>query len=289
MKDRDKTREQLIRELVGLRDTKDFLDNIIDSLLDSIIITDAKGFITRTNKSLLQMLDCEEDAISSKHMGELSPQKEGLYQSTTGEFVEINKEFLDYRKTCMSRLVEEGKICNMKNYFILKDNKVVPIENSIAYLYDKSGDRIGAVGLVRDITEMKKAENENRETRVFLETVFNTSIDGIMVADRMGCVVKVNKAIERMLGFQEDELIGKYTIELGPEDEVHKIMRERMIGDLLDEGHVKNWETVWYRKDGSLCPVEINITFLKDPEGNVSGAVAVIRNVSESNKLEHKD
>ena len=289
MKDRDKTKEQLLNELVGLRDTKDFLDNIIESLLDSIIITDAKGCITRTNKSFLQMLDCEEDAISGKHMGELSPQKEGLYQSTTGEFVEINKEFLEYRKTCMSRLVEEGKIFNMKNYYIRKDNKVVPVENSIVYLYNKRGDRIGAVGLARDITEMKKAENGNRETRVFLETVFNTSIDGIMVADRMGSVVKVNKAIEHMLGFQEDELIGKYTIELGPEDEVHQIMRERMIGDLLDEGHVKNWETVWYRKDGSLCPIEINITFLKDPEGNVSGAVAVIKDVSEKNKLEHKD
>jgi PAS domain S-box-containing protein len=177
----------------------------------------------------------------------------------------------------------------MKNYFILRGNKVVPIENSIACLYNKSGDRIGTVSIVRDITEMKKAEEENRETRAFLEIVFNTSTDGVMVADRIGGVVRVNKAIEQMLGFREDELIGKYTIELGPEDEVHQIIRERMIGNLLEEGHVRNWKTVWYRKDGSLCPVEININFLKDSEGNVSGAVAVIRDVSGKNKIEHKD
>ncbi len=289
MKDRDKTKEQLISELVETRETKDFLDNIIDSLLDSIIITDAKGCITRTNRSFLHMLDCKEEAISGKYIGELSPQKEGIYESATGESVEINKEFLDYRKTCMSRLVEEGKIFNMKDNYICKDNKVVPIENSLAYLYNKSGDRIGTVGIIRDITEMKKAEKENRETRAFLEIVFNTSTDGIMVADRIGCIVRVNRAIEQMLGFREDELIGKYTIELGPEDEMHKIIREHMIGDLLEEGHVENWETVWYRKDGSLCPVEINITFLKDPEGNVSGAVAVIRDASGRNKMEHKD
>jgi len=272
MEDRDKTKEQLISELVELREvelreTKDFLDNIIDSSLDSIIITDAKGCITRTNRSFLQVLDCEEETISGKYMGELSPQKEGIYESTTGEFVEINKEFLDYRKTCMSRLVEEGKIFNMKNYYIRKDNKVVPIETSIVYLYNKSEDRIGTVGIIRDITEMKNAEKENRETRAFLEIVFNISTDGIMVTDRMGCVVRANRAIEQMLGFREDELIGKYTIELGPEDEVHQIIRERMIGE-------------WYRKDGSLCPVEINITFSKDHEGNISGAVAVIRDVS---------
>ena len=60
MQDRDKTKEQLISELVEIRETKDFLDNIIDSSLDSIIITDAKGCITRTNRSFLQMLDCEK-------------------------------------------------------------------------------------------------------------------------------------------------------------------------------------------------------------------------------------
>ena len=281
MQDSDKTREQLISELFEVREAKNFLDDILDNLLDSIIIADDKWSITRTNKSLLKMLDCEEEGIAGKHMDELSPQKEGLYELKAGEFIEINKEFFDYRKACMSGLAKEGKIYSMRNYFILKNNTVVPIENSITYLYNKSGDRIGTVGLIRDITEMKKAENEHRETRALLENIFNTSTDGIMITDRMGCVVKVNRAIEHMLGFQEDELIGKYTIELGPEDEVHKIVRERMIGDLLDTGHVKHWKTLWYRKDGSLCTVEINITFLNDPNGNVSGAVAVIRDVSE--------
>jgi PAS domain S-box-containing protein len=136
------------------------------------------------------------------------------------------------------------------------------------------------------ITELKKEEKTNRETKTFLETVFNTSTDGIMVTDRIGCIIAINKTIEQMLGFREDELIGKYTLELGPENEVHQIARERMIGDLLEKGHVKNWKTSWYRKDGSLCPVEINITFLKDTEENATGAVAVIRNLSKNKEDE---
>ena len=289
MEDRAKTTEQLISELLEIRETKEFLDNIIDNLLDSIVITDTNGCITRTNKSFLQMLDYEEEALLGKVMAELSPQKEGIYESTTGEFVEINKEFLDYRKACMSGLVEERKLFNMKNYYFRKDNTVVPTENSIVYLFNKIGDHIGTVDIIKDITETRKAEKENRETRAFLETVFDTSTDGIMVTDRIGCIVRVNRAVEQMLGFREEELIGKYTLELGPDSEVHQIIRERMIGNLLEKGHVKDWKTVWHRKDGSLCPVEINITFLKDLEGTVSGAVAVIRDVSEKNMAEHKD
>lgn len=287
MEDSDKTKGQLISELLEIRETKEFLDNIIDNLLDSVVITDANGCITRTNKSFLQMLDYEEETLLGKDMAELSPQNEEIYKSTTEEFVEINKEFLDYRKTCMSRLVEEGKLLNMKNYYIRKDNTVVPTENSMASLFNKTGDYIGTVGIIRDITEIQKAEKENKETRAFLETVFDTSTDGIMVTDRIGCIVRINKAVEQMLGFREDELLGKYTLELGPDSEVHQIIRERMIGNLLEKGHVKNWKTVWHTKDGSLYPVEVNITFLKDLEGNVSGAVAVIRDVSEKNKIEH--
>jgi PAS domain S-box-containing protein len=288
MEDSDKTKGQLISELLEIRETKEFLDNIIDNLLDSVVITDANGCITRTNKSFLQMLDYEEETLLGKDMAELSPQNEEIYKSTTEEFVEINKEFLDYRKTCMSRLVEEGKLLNMKNYYIRKDNTVVPTENSMASLFNKTGDHIGTVGIIRDITEIQKAEKENKETRAFLETVFDTSTDGIMVTDRIGCIVRINKAVEQMLGFREDELLGKYTLELGPDSEVHQIIRERMIGNLLEKGHVKNWKTLWHRKDGSLCPVEINITFLKDLEGTVSGAVAIIRDVSGKNMAEHR-
>ena len=288
MEDSDKTKGQLISELLEIRETKEFLDNIIDNLLDSVVITDANGCITRTNKSFLQMLDYEEETLLGKDMAELSPQNEEIYKSTTEEFVEINKEFLDYRKTCMSRLVEEGKLLNMKNYYIRKDNTVVPTENSMASLFNKTGDHIGTVGIIRDITKIQKAEKENKETRAFLETVFDTSTDGIMVTDRIGCIVRINKAVEQMLGFRDVELLGKYTLELGPDSEVHQIIRERMIGNLLEKGHVKNWKTVWHRKDGSLCPVEINITFLKDLEGTVSGAVAIIRDVSGKNIAEHR-
>ena len=282
MYDSDKTKEQLISELAEIREKKFFLDNILDNMLDAIVITDAEGCITRVNRAFIQLFDYEKEEILGNDIVELSPQKEGVYESITGELVEINKDFFDYREACMSKLVEDGKIGNMKNYYVRKDNKIVSVENNAVYLYNEDGNGIGTVVTVRDIVELEKEEKSNRETRAFLETVFNTSTDGIMITDRIGCIVKVNRAIEKMLGFREDELIGKYTLELGPENEVHQITRERMIGDLLEKGHVKNWKTSWYRKDGSLCPVEINITFLRDTEENVSGAVAVIRNLSKN-------
>ena len=55
---------------------------------------------------------------------------------------------------------------------------------------------------------------------------------------------------------------------------------------LRREGSVQNWETEWCRKDGSRLPVEINITFLRDHDGNATGAVAAVRDITERRAIE---
>lgn len=125
-----------------------------------------------------------------------------------------------------------------------------------------------------------EAEKEFTEVRDFLKDIFNPSADGIMLSNRIGRIIKINRAVEHMLGFREDELTGKYTIELGPEDAEHLRIRAIMLERLYEKGRVENWITSLSRKDGSLCPVEIHITFLKDQEGNPYGAVAVIKQIS---------
>jgi len=63
---------------------------MIESSLDSIIFTDGKGYVSRTNKSFLSLLGyMEEEQIIGKHMAEFSPIEEGTYESTTGESVQV--------------------------------------------------------------------------------------------------------------------------------------------------------------------------------------------------------
>ncbi len=72
--------------------TKEHLDNIIESSLDCIVVTDNKGNITRVNKSFMELIGYSEEEILGKHMTEFSPFDEGTYESVTGESVEINKK-----------------------------------------------------------------------------------------------------------------------------------------------------------------------------------------------------
>ena len=77
------------------------------------------------------------------------------------------------------------------------------------------------VNRVVDQLEMEerlaKAENEIKEGRDFLENVFRTSADGLIVTSfNKASMTMVNDAIENMLGYSKDELIGKHPSELAP-------------------------------------------------------------------------
>lgn len=151
-----------------IRKIRDYLYNIIESSLDCIIVSDSKGYLERVNKSFLKLMDRTQEEVIGKHMTELVPIDEGIYESTTGETVQIDKEFINDSYTMISRLVEEGKISQWESYFMRKDKKVIPTESNSVYLYNEKGDKIGSLGIIRDITERRKAEKELKEATVQL-------------------------------------------------------------------------------------------------------------------------
>jgi len=271
-----------------VRETKDYLDDVIESTLDPIVTTNSKGYVTRANKSFFKLLGCEEEEAIGRHMAEFSPLKEGTYESTTGELVEINEEFFDSMKRWMSRLVEEGRISNIESYNIRNDNKVIPVEDNIVYLYNKEGERTGAVGIIRDITERRKAEKEIKEARDFLESVIESSRDGIIICDEKGYIISANTALEKMCRFRKEEMIGEHASLLTTEDkDMRKEIREKTISELFGKGFT-SYKAKYKNKDGKTIDVECNTSMIKNEKGDYFAGVSIIRDITERREMEHK-
>jgi PAS domain S-box-containing protein len=178
-----------------LRSTKEYLDNVIESSLDSIIISDRKGYITRANKAFLKLLDCEEEETIGKHMAVFSPTEVGVYESTTGKMVEIDKEFFDDAMKKISRLIEEGKITNWETYLIRSDKQVVPVEENVDYLYNEKGDINGALGIIRDITERRKAEEEKAR----IDTRLKNKVTELSIMNKISEVLLSTRELNELL------------------------------------------------------------------------------------------
>ncbi|MBW2653258.1 MAG: PAS domain S-box protein, partial [Deltaproteobacteria bacterium] len=166
---------------------------------------------------------------------------------------------------------------------------VVPVDINIVVLYDDGRNRIGAVGVLRDITERKKVEKEIRGAKDFLENIFKTSADGIMITDEKSCITMVNEATEKMLGYTKDELIGKHTGELSPKGNNYEERVKEFVSELFEKGIVTDFEHSWLRKDGGLIDFEISVALLKDEAGNTIGSVGSIRDITERKQAEEHD
>jgi hypothetical protein len=59
--------------------------------------------------------------------------------------------------------MEKGIVSGWQTYLIRKDNILTPVEENIIFLFNDKGERIGAVGTIRDITERKCIEEEREQ------------------------------------------------------------------------------------------------------------------------------
>jgi len=205
------------------------LKNIFKTSADGILITDSQGYITMINDAVENMLGYSQNELLGKHPEELNSEEE---------------KYKDQARRFYEALTEKGIVIGFERTWQKRDGDLIDIEMSASILRDNEGKQIGGVITLRDITGRKRAEKDIIETRNFLEDVFKTTVDGIMVTDSQGCIVRVNKAIEKMLGFREDELIGKYTFELGIQSEESKKASGATLEQLFEKGFVNNHETI---------------------------------------------
>ena len=281
---RDVTERKQAEE--ALKQSEEYLDNIIESSLDSIITTDNKGYVTRANKSFQKLLGYEKEEALGKHMAEFSPLETGTYESTTGESVTINKEQFDRIATTMVLLAKERQLSNFEFYLLRKDGKVIPVEENIVYFYDNDCVVSGAVGVIRDITERKKAEREIREGKEFLEKIIKGSKDGIIISDEMGTILSVNEAIEQMLDLSREEIVGGHTSELIVDDDEKKRVLEK-IGTMFETGFA-SYETRYKRRDGNYVKIECYSSLIRDENENVIAGLSIARDITERQQMQHQ-
>ncbi len=157
----------------------------------------------------------------------------------------------------------------------------------IAHLFNEEGDGIGAVGIIRDITERRKAEKDLKEAKEFLEYVIKSSRDGILITDQQGTILSVNVAIEEMSGYSKEELIGEHASIFSPADEEMVEMIMEKTAEMYEKGF-SFYESDLKTKDGSMIAVECSNSLIQDDDNTNFGAVAMVRDITDRKKIEDK-
>jgi PAS domain S-box-containing protein len=161
-----------------------------------------------------------------------------------------------------------------------KGGRLVWAHTAVSAVRDEAGGLRYIVSMVEDITQRKRVEAALRE----LAAIVENSQDAIVSATLNGAIVSWNKAAERLFGYSAQEAIGMAVSELAPQgrsNEAVDVLRELALGKTSH-----SYETLRRRKDGVMIEVSLSVSPVKDAEGNVIGASAIARDITERKRLE---
>ena len=141
-------------------------------------------------------------------------------------------------------------------------------------------DGVFLTAAIRDITERKRVE----ETRALLANIVESSDDAITAQTLDGTIISWNRGAERMYGFSAEEAIGLSIHVLTPGD--RKPETDELLAAIAAGERIEQLETVRLRKDGTLRDVSLTLSPTRDSAGRITGASAIVRDVTERKRLE---
>ena len=146
-----------------------------------------------------------------------------------------------------ARIFEVRLICQTDNPLFLSMN--------INPIFEK-GEVVGAVGIARDITQRKKLEQEITDLKNFNESIIQSMGAGLITLDLERRITSFNNGAEEVLGYKNDEVVGRYLDDILPVEESRKLLPDVT----SHENSLLNREIELTRKDGDKVFVGYTVT-----------------------------
>lgn len=259
--------EQTVTQyLTEIEKRHQFLRSTFGAIPDLVWIKDPQG----------AYLDCNSrfEAFMGKNRREIigKSDHEHVHRTDASQVEAHDQEVLTLR---LPSIQEE-------RYRFLSDGHEEMLEIIKSPILDNTGQVIGLLGIGRDITDRKKAEEELRLSK----EVFENTLEGIMITNREGIIVDVNPAFNRITGYAREEVIGHNPsiLNSGRQD---ANFYAAMWRELSEFGHWKG--EVWNRnKSGEIYAELLSISSLKDEHGNNEFYVGIFSDITHSKEQQEQ-
>jgi PAS domain S-box-containing protein len=256
-----------------LKENSEFIENVMETSVDGIIITDATAKILRVNQATLEILGYSKDEIVGRYTMEIFP----FQQSERSRYMEMFHE-----------LFEKGKKIGHEYSWTKRDGMVYHLDLNYSLVRDSSGMPRFVVALIRDISQKKEMEKALKESEGRFRNLVEMANDGIIMGDRERNIILFNRKAEEIYGYKREEVIGKNVEILVPpryrglEREWYNVVLKIGASPILE----KPVEMEGLRKDGSEIPLEYSFSMYREEKGFFS--MAVVRDITERKKLERE-
>ncbi|MCF8414240.1 MAG: PAS domain S-box protein [Melioribacteraceae bacterium] len=178
----------------------------------------------------------------------------------------------DYLQNPKGKFIVEFRFKHKKGHYVW-------IHNEAASIKDKSGKVLRMFGAHTDITQEKEAQEKLKESEKKFHNLYDFSPDMyVSVSPTSSNILECNQTLLSATGYTRDEVIGMPIFNMYADYVLPKV--EAAFNEFVETGEVKNKELVLKRKDGSFIDVSLNVTSIKDENGNVKYSMSSWRDIT---------
>jgi len=268
-------RAQLIREQSAqeaLERSEKSYRGIVETAYEGIWKVDTDFITSFVNGRMAELLGYTAEEMIGR------PLFDFLFESD----IEQKRSDLQRRRTGVSEQLE--------NRYRKKDGSVLWARVATSPIIGEDGALEGALAMVSDMTEQRRAEVEGSRLRnkiSLLARAVEQTADSVVITDRQGTIEYVNPAFEATTGYGPEEAIGKTPRIL--KSNLHKKEFYSRLWNQILEGGTFRGTLVNRKKSGELYWTEQTITPIKDSADAITHFVSVLKDITEFRKQQEQE
>jgi PAS domain S-box-containing protein len=253
----------------ALRESEERYRSLVETSPDAVTMTDLEGRVIYVSPQTLELHGFKnaEELVGRSALDIIAPEDR--------EKAMIN----------LQRTLKEGVVIRLEYAFLKKDGTRFIGSLNAALIKDAHGKPKAFIATTRDITERKRVEAALLQSEKKYRTLIENLNEGIWVIDKDAITTFVNSCMAKMLGYTENEMLGKHLFAFMDQRgvEIAKRLLERR-----KHGVAEEHEFEFLRKDGTRIYTTLETSQLLDDKGNYAGALAAVINITERKKAEER-
>jgi PAS domain S-box-containing protein len=170
-----------------------------------------------------------------------------------------------------------------------RDGSFAWAEATMTFIRDENGRPVSVLGITRDITERKRAEERLNAEKELLAVTLKSIGDGVITTDRHRRITLINRVGERLTGWRESEAIGMPLQKVFTTvDEMTRKSHENPMQEVLDSDKIMELDnnTLLVSRNGNEYSIAGRTAPILDAAKRIVGVVLVFRDVTKTRRIE---
>ena len=236
------------------------LSSSVKQSTEGIAVSDLEGNLLFVNDAFLLMHGYNQENLIGKNLS----------------IFHDNEQILSV-KMLIKHVLENGKFSGESNH-VRRDGTVFPVMIRNSLLSDENGKPVGMIVTIRDVTRIKKAEEETLRAKEHLKNVIDSASEIIIAVDKNDKISTWNKTAEIIIGYNKREVIGKLIASLGIfEDE--GCLKEHI--ENIYEGNFKPVDQIIKTKNGAKKLLQFSCSIIKGDNEDISGVLMIGKDITQ--------